>query len=297
MKKQWLLFMSLTVFSMGIVSPVCADDLADVQARGVLRHVGVPYANFVTGSGDGMDVELMQKFAEYLGVRYEFVQSTWAEVIGDLTGKKVKAAGSDVEIIADVPIKGDVIANGFTVLPWREKIVDFSNAEFPTQVWLIARADSALNPIQPTGDITTDIVNTKMLMSGVSVFGMANTCLEPSLYKLDETGATVKLFSGNLNEIAPAVINNESEASILDVPDALVALEKWPGQIKVIGPVSAQQMMACGFRKDSPELREAFNTFLQKCKEDGTYTSIVKKYYPAVFDYYADFFADAKSVN
>ncbi len=36
-----------------------ARDLDEIKKSGVLRHLGVPYANFVTGSGDGMDVELV----------------------------------------------------------------------------------------------------------------------------------------------------------------------------------------------------------------------------------------------
>ena len=46
-----------------------AGDLADLKARGELRHLGVVYANFVTGAGDGLDVELVQGFARSLGVR------------------------------------------------------------------------------------------------------------------------------------------------------------------------------------------------------------------------------------
>jgi hypothetical protein len=81
-------------------------DLKEVLQAGVLRHLGVPYANFVTGSGDGLDVELIQLFAGHLGVRYEYVNSSWKQVIGEQ------------------PIRGDLIANGFTMLPWREKIID-----------------------------------------------------------------------------------------------------------------------------------------------------------------------------
>ncbi len=94
-----------------------AQDLADVKARGVLRHLGVPYANFVTGSGDGMDVEIMQLFASYLGVKYEYVRTDWDDCIGDLTGKKVRPKAGGVEVLAEVPVRGDVIANGMTVLP------------------------------------------------------------------------------------------------------------------------------------------------------------------------------------
>ena len=43
-------------------------DLSQIKAAGVLRHLGVPYANFVTGSGDDLDVELMQLFAKRTGL-------------------------------------------------------------------------------------------------------------------------------------------------------------------------------------------------------------------------------------
>ena len=108
------------------------------QKAGVLRHIGIPYANFVrdTAQGpDGVDVELMQRFAAHLGVRYEWVSTTWSKVFGDLTGRNVRAVnGSEVEVIGETGIRGDIIANGLTILPWREKVVDFSHPTFPTGV-------------------------------------------------------------------------------------------------------------------------------------------------------------------
>jgi len=266
------------------------SDLAEVKAKGVLRHLGVPYANFVTGSGDGMDVELMKLFAQHLGVKYEFIETSWGNLIGDLTGKKVKSKGDDIEILSDAPIKGDIAANGITVLPWREKIMNYSNPTFPTQVWLVVRADSPIRPIKPAGHIDKDIVKVKDLLKGQIVLGVANTCLDPCLYKLEESGARPKLYPGNLNEVAPAIINGEAEMTLLDVADALIALEKWPGKIKVIGPVSPMQEMGAAFAKTSPQLRDAFNQFLTQCKRDGTYLQLVKKYYPLVISYYPDFF-------
>lgn len=269
---------------------VWGGDLAGIKKAGVIRHLGVPYANFVTGSGDGMDVELIQKFAEHLGVRYQYVKTSWSSVIGDLTGKIVKAQGDDIEIIGDVPVKGDLVANGFTVLEWRKKIVNFSEPTFPTQVWMVSSTQSSLTPITPAGRVDADIDQVKSRLDGLSVLGMVNTCLDPKLYDLQKTGADVKLFSGALNELAPAVINREADATLLDVPDALIALEKWPGAVKIIGPISQQQEMAVAFAQNSPDLLAAFNEFLSICKADGTYVALVKKYYPAVFDYYSDFF-------
>ncbi len=286
-----VIFLALMLLVIPLM-PAQAADLEDIKTRGVLRHLGVPYANFVTGTGDGMDTDLMKLFAQDLGVKYEFVPTSWENVIADLTGKKVKAAGDEVQILEDAPVKGDIIACGFTILPWRKKIVDYSAPTFPTQVWLVARAESRRKPITPSGDVGQDIVRVRGLLKGGGLLGKINTCLDPALYDLDQTGARVKLFSGGLNELAPAVINGESEMTLLDVPDALIALEKWPGKIKVLGPLSRMQGMGAAFGKGSPHLREAFNRFLGKCRRDGTYISLIKKYYPAVFNYYPDFFAE-----
>jgi len=269
-----------------------SQDLEDIKARGVLRHLGVPYANFVTGSGDGMEVELVRLFAERLGVKYEYVRTDWDDCIGDLTGKKVRSKAGGIEVVADAPVRGDMIANGMTVLPWREQVIDFSAPVFRSQVWLVARADSPIRPIRPSGSIDKDIAAVRQLLRDRSLLCKANTCLDPTLYELDKTGARTLLYPGPLNELVPALLNRKAELTILDVPDALVALQKWPGKIKVLGPVSGMQDMAAAFRKDSPKLRAAFNAFLAESKKNGTFPAIVRKYYPYLLDYYPRFFQE-----
>jgi membrane-bound lytic murein transglycosylase MltF len=270
--------------------PALAGDLPQIRKDGVLRHLGIPYANFVTGSGDGMDVEIIQLFAKHLGVKYEYVKTDWGTVVEDLVGKKVKAKGDEVEFGDSVPVKGDLIANGFTILPWRQKAVDFSVPTFPSQIWLVARAGSAMKPIKSTKNLEKDIALTRSLLKGKKVLALPKTCLDPTGNKLDDTGAEVVCFTGNLNELAPALVNNEAELTILDVPDALIGLEKWPGKIKIIGPTSGKQLMGAAFPKESPHLREAFNEFFKKLRKDGTYDRIVKKYYPTAAFYFPDFF-------
>jgi ABC-type amino acid transport substrate-binding protein len=287
-KLRWItavaILTALSAFSAG-----SGADLPEVRKQGVLRHLGIPYANFVTGSGTGLDVELMQGFAKHLGVRYEYVKTDWGTVIEDLTGKKVAPKGSDVETLGTAPVKGDVVANGFTILPWREKVVDFSSPTFPSQIWLIARATSKIRPIKPSGNLEDDIINTRKLMNGKRVLSLRNTCLDPVANKLAETGADVICFNGKLNELAPAVLSGKAEMTILDVPDALVALKKWRGKIKVIGPVSGKQLMGVAFPKEAPQLREAFDHYFEQCVKNGSYRQLVNRYYPAVFDYFPEF--------
>ena len=261
--------------------------------KGELRHLGVPYANFVTGSGDGLDVDLIKLFAQHLGVRYEWVKTTWPEFAGDLTGKRVKPRGNEVEILGTVPIKGDLAAHGITVLPWREKIMDFV-PDFPTQIWLMARADSPLEPIKPSGNLDKDIAQVKALLRGRQVLGLPNTCLDTGLYGLKKRGARCIPFNGPLNEMVTAIMKGEAETTLMDVLDALLALEKWPGKVKVIGPVSKVQMMAVAFPKTSPKLRDAFQQFMEQCKKDGTYARLVEKYEPDFYRKFPEFFKDFK---
>ena len=278
------------------VTRAFADDLREIRERGVLRHLGVPYANFVTGSGDGLDVEIVQLFARHLGVRYEYVPTTWGDVIGDLTGKQFRFKPT-LQEIGTRPVRGDIIANGLTILPLRQKLIDFSEPTFPSAVWLLSRPDSAARPITPSGDREQDIKTTKATLKLGTTLVMDNSCLDPTLYDLEGKGYKLKRFTGstNLNDIVPAMLKRESDMTLLDVPDVMVAMERWSGQIMVIGPISEEQRMGAGFRKDSPELRAAFNSFLTQIKQDGSYMKLVKKYFRAAPRYLPEFFKDLPS--
>jgi ABC-type amino acid transport substrate-binding protein len=281
---------ALSLLSFCVTTAAHADDLAEIKDRGVLRHLGVPYANFVTGGGDGFDVELVQLFADHLGVEYEYVKTDWAHVIPDLIGREVTPQGAEVEFGGAVPVRGDMIANGLTILDWRSKAVSFSAPLFPTQVWLLAPVQSPVQPIKPTGDVDEDIRTTKECIRGHSVLTIQKTCLDPSLHNLQETGGEIRCFAGQLNELAPALIKGEADLTILDVPDVMVALQKWPGQIKAIGPISAPQEMGCAFAPDAPALRQAFDEFMKQCLTDGTYERLVEKYYPGIQRHFPEFF-------
>jgi len=149
------------------------------KEKGTLRHLGIHYANFVKNGPagpEGLDIELIRLFAESLGMRYELIETSWSTVFADLSEK------------------GDLIANGMTILPYRQKLVTFSRSTFPTGVWLIAKADSEIQPISPSGDIQKDIETVKQEMRDHSVLSMKNTCLDSALYGLDQYGADIRVY-------------------------------------------------------------------------------------------------------
>lgn len=273
-----------------------AADLAEIKSRGELRHLGIPYANFVTGTGDGFDVELAKGFAKHIGVKYTLVYTDFYSVLKDLLGKNVVRKGEEVTLEGDFPVKGDMIATGFTMLPWREKVVLFSEPTFPSQVLLIARADSATKPIKGSENLDKDIRETKALIGKQSLLVMEKTCLDPNNYGLKGRGIELRTYtkSSNINEMVPALLNQDADLSLLDVPDVILDMQKWAGKFKIIGPISEEQALAAAFPKDAPQLRDAFNTYLKKIKADGTYARLVKKYYPGIDRYFPEFFAKQK---
>ncbi|MBA3598277.1 MAG: transporter substrate-binding domain-containing protein [Methylibium sp.] len=277
------------VFTLGQAS---ATDLAEIKARGEIRHLGINYANFVTGAGDGFDVELVQGFARYIGVAYKLVPTDFYNVIRDLLGKDVVRQGDQVNLQGDFPVKGDIIATGFTVLPWRAKVLDYSAPTFPSQVLLVARADSADRPIQGSGTLAGDIAQTRAILGRKSLLVMERTCLDPANYGLKGKGIDLRAYtkSTNLNEMVPALLKGDAEFTLLDVPDVILDLQKWSGQIKVIGPISEEQQLAAAFPKTSPELRRAFDAYLVGIKADGRYDKLVDKYYPGIRRYFPAFF-------
>lgn len=275
------------------VQAVIAADLAQIRDRGELRHLGIRYANFVTGAGDGFDVEIVRGFAAHIGVTYTLVYSDFAFVVRDLLGRDVVLGSDGPNLQGQHPVKGDMIAAGFTVLPWRDKILLFSDPTFPSQVVLVARADSSVKPIRGSTDLDKDIAETKSLIGRQSLLVMERTCLDPGNYGLKGKGIDLRPYrkSTNINEMVPALINRDADLSLLDVPDLLLDLQKWSGEFKVIGPVSGLQTLAAAFPKDAPQLRDEFNVYLRKIKRNGTYDRLVDKYYPGIRGYFPDFFA------
>ena len=214
-------------------------------------------------------------------------------MIRDLLGKDVVRKGNEVTLAGDFPVRGDMIATGFTVLPWREAVLLYSKPTFPSQVLLVARAESAFTPIPGSKNLSADIDLTKKLIGKNSLLVMEKTCLDPSNYGLKGVGLDLRSYtkSTNLNEMVPALLNKEAELTLLDVPDAILDLKKWAGKIKVLGPISEHQDLAAAFPKDAPKLRDAFDQYLLKIKADGTYDKLVDKYYPGIRRYFPEFFA------
>jgi glutamine transport system substrate-binding protein len=284
---------ALGALLLGLCGPALSADLKEVQASGVLRHLGIRYANFVKADGSGFDVELVQGFAKHIGVRYELVYTNFYDVIRDLLGKNVVRNGDAVSLEGDYPVRGDIIATGFTVLPWRQQVLLYSQPTFPSQVLLVARSNSPFQPVAAQRDLASEISSTREVLGKRSLLVMERTCLDPANYGLKGKGIDLRAYTANTNldEMVPELLKGEVDFTLLDVPDAVIDLQRWAGRIKVIGPISEHQELAAAFPKSAPALRAAFDEYLRTIRADGSYDKLVNRYYPGIRRYFPAFFA------
>lgn len=268
----WLLVVALSASR--------AATLADIRSRGELRHIGLPYARFVTGSGDGLEVDLIKAFAHHLGVRYTFVATSRQDLLSDLVGRPADGAAAGTEPPQEP--RGDLAAAGLTITPERQAVIAFSTPVFPTEVWLLTRGDSPLQPIAPSGTTAADIEAVLTQIHGLRILGIPNSTLWPEAVGLAPPRVVPVTFMGNLNDMVPALIRGDADATLIDLAIAGGILQRYAGRVKVIGPVSAPQGIGVAFAPASSELRLAFDAFFRRCRETGAYVTMVRTYYPGV---------------
>ncbi len=272
MKRLIIIFLMLF-----LLVNLCSQDLQEIVDKGELIQLGMRFANFNTANSGGFCYEFIDLFCQELGVEHRFIESDWDRIIPELRGDKRKEP------------MGDLISTGMTILPWRQKLVNFSEPVFPTQVWVIASAESKMQPVKAS-TFENEFAQTVSQFKDQRIACIKGTSLDLLEYGIEEQGFKIISFDGSVDDIAPAIVQGKADAGLVDIADALIALHRWPGKLKIIGPINETQELAVAFRKNSPKLLARFNEFLKNKQEDGTYIELVNKYYPFIIDYYPEFF-------
>ncbi|SFA77983.1 transporter substrate-binding domain-containing protein [Selenomonas ruminantium] len=94
MNRMIRIFLCLAVLMLLTVGTVFAGHLEDIAARGTIRigttgdYIPMSYRNPQTGAYEGIDAELSQLIADSLGVKIEYVPTSWPTLTADtLAGK------------------------------------------------------------------------------------------------------------------------------------------------------------------------------------------------------------------
>jgi membrane-bound lytic murein transglycosylase F len=199
----------------------------------------------------GFEYDLAREFARYLGVDLEVITPNWLQMFEMLERGE-----------------GDFIAAGVTVVPSRERRVDFSTAYLKIRQQMILPEDNV--SIRKPEDL-----------EGVTVHVRAGTSYQESLAGLQGQGIGLKLVlvpDVLTEELIKQVAEGEIEATVADTNIAQLNHRYYP-DIRIGFPVSGEQSLAWAVKKGNRDLLRAINEFMVEIEDNGILNKIRKQYY------------------
>ncbi len=199
----------------------------------------------------GFEYDLAAEFAAYLEVDLEIDTPGWLEMFDNLDHQE-----------------GDFIAAGVTVVPSREKRVDFSDPYLTVRQEVIVHHDN--RSIRSISDL-----------NGKTVHVRAGTSYQERLAELLGQGVAMELVlvpNVTTEELIRRVANSEIDITVADSNIALSNRLYHP-DIRIAFSISEPQLLAWAVRKGNRELLESINRFLAQKKADGTLDRIKARYF------------------
>ena len=240
------LVLSLIVAVTAFVGCGKGYSLEAVQKKGVLTVATSPdFPPFESLDGDrivGIEVDILEKIAETLGVEIKFEQMDFDSVLPGVQAGKF-----------------DVGMSGITVTAEREKNADFTDPYFMAAQAIVVMEDS---------DITC-----KADLEGKSVSVQTGTTAESYCM---ENGYDVQAFQAN-NDAASALTSGKVDAWVVDNEVAVALAAELDGAV-VLDEAMTSEPYAFAFAKGSDTLVAAFNDALKALIDDGTVEAIFEEY-------------------
>ena len=240
------LVLSLIVAVTAFVGCGKGNSLEAVQKKGVLTVATSPdFPPFESLDGDrivGIEVDILEKIAEALGVEIKFEQMDFDSVLPGVQAGKF-----------------DVGMSGITITAEREKNADFTDPYFMAAQAIVVMEDS---------DITC-----KADLEGKSVSVQTGTTAESYCM---ENGYDVQAFQAN-NDAASALTSGKVDAWVVDNEVAVALAAELDGAV-VLDEAMTSEPYAFAFAKGSDTLVAAFNDALKALIDDGTVEAIFEEY-------------------
>jgi polar amino acid transport system substrate-binding protein len=251
------LLLSLVIAGCGSGSEPAAEDtsLADIKAKGFFimgLDDAFPPMGFRGESGEieGFDVDMANEVASRMGVKAQLQPIDW-------TAKEMEINNKNI----------DVIWNGFTITPEREKAFTFSQPYLGNKQVIVVLSDAG---IDTKADLSGKKVGVQLDSSGQAAVEKDTATLDTfdEFLKFDTyTTALMDLKNGTLD----AVVGDEILIKYMMTKD--------PGTFKIATENFGDELYGVGFRKADVSFAEEVNRVLNEMIVDGTAADISTKWF------------------
>jgi len=231
-----------------------ATQIKLIQDGKLLVGTSPDYPPFENLEGDeyvGLDIELINKIAEKLGLEVEFVSLQFDAIIPAV------AAGGQV----------DLGISGFTVDPKRAEEIDFTSS------YII---DDQAIAVMKGSDITAENVDDKLASGEFKIAVQTGTSGET--YVNENYGDGVALGFGNSNDAFAAMQSGQADAVCTNKAVVENMLADAYTDAEVVKTIATGEEYAIVVSKANPALTAAINGVLAEFAADGTLDALIEKY-------------------
>ncbi|MBX9992691.1 ABC transporter substrate-binding protein [Phreatobacter oligotrophus] len=232
-----------------------------VKSAGVVRigieatYPPMAYKDPATNERRGFNVDLVTEIARVLGLRIQWEEMAFAQLIPALTTNRIDFSGSSM---TDLPSRRD-----------RLSFVDYVSTG--PQIFAMTAQSSDIN--QPTDLCGKAIATprTTAYFPTLQAWSQANCVAQgrPAITVVGTEGATATRTDLRQNRVQAAVLGAEY---------VVYLGQQEPGAIKAIGTPIGRNMSGLAFPKESTVLRDAVAAALDRLIADGTYMALLKKH-------------------
>lgn len=255
MKKRSLAFAAVILATVTVLSSCGGSDkpaLDQIKTDGVIKigtegtYSPFSYHDEKTKKLTGYDVEVAKAVAKKMGVKAQFVESTFDSIFAGLTSDRFDAVGNQV-----------------TITPEREKLYAFSEPYTVSEGVIVVKSDNTT--VKTLADL-------KGLTSAQSTTTTFAKLAKDAGAKVEGVEAFPQAITLVKQGRVDAVIN-----------DKLAVLEYLASTgdkgVKIVGTAGDQTKQAFAFRKKDTSLAKAVDKALEELRVDGTLAAISEKYF------------------
>lgn len=249
--------------------PEVKIDLAEIKKRGYINALvdnnSISYFIY-KGQPMGYEYELLNRFAQYLGVSLKITVTSGVDLAIDKLNKG----------------EGDLLAFPLTVTRERTEYVAFSDAHFHSYQVLVQRKPEQYRTMG-IDDINKQVIRNPVSLIGKPVYVLQGTSHQERLKHLsEEIGGSIDVRVDTAifesESLIRKVALGEIDYTVADHFIARVNASYYPN-LDVDTPLSMAQQVAWATRKNSPQLIGAMNTWMAQIKKEGIFIVIYNRYF------------------
>ena len=200
----------------------------------------------------GLDMDLIKAIGEDQGFEVTFENLSFDGLIPALKS-------GNIDIVAAGMNKDD---------EERQKQVDFSDAYYESQLFVVVKEDNTT--INSIDDLTSDM----------KVAAQTGTTGASKVQELKDAGKIKEaVILDGLDTAMMQLINGDVSAVINDKPVNEAYMKKQPDKVKMVGEALNAENYGFAVAKGNDELLEKINTGLKHIKETGTYDELVDEWF------------------